>query len=326
MASRDDRLPIAAAGLLLTYWCNARCDHCYEMSGPGRHGWMTEADARGHLSALGRLGVPAAGVHIGGGEPFGDYELLLAVVRAARDVGLDGIGYVETNGYWATEPAVVRHRLGELRDAGMRQISISADVFHQAHVDPACVTRLWQVARDVLGPGGVRARRWRFLKEPTDLRFAGEAERRAAYREALRSHGERMTGRAARLLSPLVARQPAARFDADACRKPLLDSGHVHVDPGGHVFPGTCVGLTLGTAAPDRPLDAVLEARRGPVWQLLSERGPYGLLQHAESFGYRQEPHGYADKCHLCTSVRTFLRRAGLHEDELGPAEVYDEA
>jgi len=296
------------------------------MSGPERHGWMTEADAREHLSALARLGMPAAGVHVGGGEPFGDYRLLVAVVRAARDTRLDGIGYVETNGYWATEAGVVRRRLEELRDAGMRQISISADVFHQTFVDPACVTRLWHVARDVLGRGGVRARRWRFLEAPRDLRSAGEAERRAAYREALRAHSERMTGRAARRLAPLVPRRPAEAFEELGGCEALRDTDHVHLDPHGNVIPGTCVGLVLGKVTPARPVDAVLAGPRGPVWRLLVEGGPYGLMQHATTCGYREGPDGYADKCHLCTSVRTFLWRSGLHAGELAPSGVYDDA
>ena len=326
MASNDDTIHIAAAGLLPTYWCSARCAHCYELSGPRRSGWMTLDDARGHLAALRRLGVAVDGLHIGGGEPFGDYPLLVAMVRATRQVGLDGLGYVETNAYWATDEVLVRHRLAELQEAGLRQISISSDVFHQSYVDPACVTRLWTVARELLGPGGVRARRWRFLKAPRDLRHASDEERREAYRQALAEHSERMTGRAARELSPLVPLRPAATFAGDSCRQALRQSGHVHVDPRGHVFPGTCAGLVLGLASASLPLDAVLAGRRGPLWHSLVEGGPLELLTLAASRGYRQETAGYADKCHLCTSIRTFLYHAGRHADELGPRQMYEEA
>ena len=73
----EDAVNLSGAGLLLTYWCNARCAHCYERSGPERRGWMSLEAAREHFAALVRLGVPASGVHVGGGEPFGNYELLL---------------------------------------------------------------------------------------------------------------------------------------------------------------------------------------------------------------------------------------------------------
>jgi hypothetical protein len=325
MSADDEVIRITAAGLLPTYWCSARCAHCYELSSPRRSGWMTLDDARSHLAALRRLGADPAGIHIGGGEPFGNYPLLVDIVRAAREVGLDGLGYVETNGYWATDDELARRRLTELRDAGLRQLSLSADVFHQSYVDPACLTRLWTVARDVFGPRGVRARRWRFLKAPLDLRAATDDERRAAYAQALAEHAERMTGRAARELAPLVPGRPAARFAGELCSEALRDSGHVHVDPNGYVFPGTCAGLLLGRASATHPLDAILAAPRGQLWRLLVAGGPVQLLALAASLGYRELPGGYADKCHLCTSVRKFLYERGQNAEELGPREMYAE-
>jgi hypothetical protein len=324
--AREDTLRITAAGLLPTYWCNARCDHCYELSSPERKGWMTLEATRGHLAALARLAVPAEGVHIGGGEPFGNYPLLLEIVRAARAAGLDGIGYVETNGYWATDEAIARERLAELREAGMQQISISADVFHQSWVAPACVSRLWTVAREVLGDEGVRARRWQFLKSPRDLRNCSAAEREEAYRTALATYSERMNGRAATALSHLVPRRPADALAGQACRRGLVESGHVHVDRHGHVFPGTCAGLRLGRTSAEMPLEAVLRSERGAIWHTLVEHGPHGLLPMAIDAGYAPLDEGYADKCHLCTDIRRYLFKAGGHADELGPAEVYVEA
>lgn len=317
---------VSAAGLLLTYWCNARCDHCYELSSPERRGWMSVEAARRHWTAFGRMGVDARGLHVGGGEPFGDYERLVAVVRAAWEAGLEGVGYVETNGFWATDDGLVRERLAELREAGLRQISISCDVFHQAFVDPAGPQRLWRVAVEVLGEAGVRARRWRFLQSPRDLRGVDETTREAAYREALAAHPERMTGRAAARLARLMPRWPAEIFCEERCTESLEDAGHVHVDPAGWVFPGTCAGILLGRADERTELDEVLTRPAGQVRRILATRGPWGLREElALSLGYKDEPEGYADKCHLCTSVRTFLFRTGKFAADLGPREVYEE-
>jgi hypothetical protein len=288
---------------------------------------MSIEAARQHWAALGRMGAEAEGLHIGGGEPFGDYERLVAVVRAAREAGLEGVGYVETNGFWATSDAVVRERLTELREAGMRQISISCDVFHQAFVDPAGPQRLWRVAGEVLGEAGVRARRWRFLQSPRDLRGADETAREAAYRKALAAHPERMTGRAAARLARLLPRRPAGEFCEERCTESLEEAGHVHVDPAGWVFPGTCAGILLGRADERTGLDEVLARPAGKVRRVLAARGPWGLREElAAPFGYADEPEGYADKCHLCTSVRTFLFRSGKFGAELGPREVYAES
>lgn len=319
-------LPVRAAGLLLTTWCNARCEHCYVRSSPERHQWMTLEEARGHFAALARLGVDASGVHIGGGEPFGRFDLLIEVVRAARDVGLDGVGFVETNAAWATDDGVAADRLHLLREAGMRQISISADPFHQAFVDPECPVRLWRIARDVLGSADVRARRWRFLKAPIDLHDADSRRRHDVYRTALARYPERLNGRAADRLADLAPRRPIETFRGVTCTGSLAGSGHVHVLPGGAVFPGTCAGLMLGRATTDMPLDAVLAASRGPVWRTLVRGGPVALADRAADAGFHPDPAGYADKCHLCYAARRALVAAGLDPDELGPPELYAEA
>ncbi len=224
------------------------------------------------------------GVHIGGGEPFGDFDRLLAVVRAARPAGLDGIGYVETNGFWAADESAVRVRLTALAEAGMRQLSISADPYHQEFVPPDRVRLLYETARAVLGPRGVRVRRWKWLKEGTDVSRLTEAERQDLFRTFLRRYPERMTGRAAECLAPLADRVPIEALPHDDCRRAILESGHVHVDPAGWVYPGTCAGIVLGRAGPDHPLDAVLCEWRpsaDPVASALVAGGPAHLLDEA---------------------------------------------
>ena len=319
-------MPLRAAGLLVTDWCPARCRHCYVSAGPERSDWMSVDAAAGHLAALARLGVSAEGVHLGGGEPFGDFDRLLAIVAAGREAGLEGIGYVETNAFWATTQDLVRRRLGACRQAGMMRVSISADPYHQEFVPPDRVRLLYSVAREVLGPGGVRARRWKWVQQPRDVAAMAEPERLALFAEFLGRYRERMTGRAARHLAPLAARTPLADLPDDGCREALLESRHVHVDPQGWVYPGTCSGLVVGRATPDVPLDAVLSAWRlenSAVVAELVSGGPKRLVQQAAAHGFRPDAQGYAGKCHLCWSVRSHLVRAGAGGDELGPATLY---
>jgi len=317
--------PLTAAGLLLTDHCPARCRHCYVGAGPYRSAWMSVADARSHLAALARLGVPAEGVHIGGGEPFGDVDRLLAIVRAARDAGLDGIGYVETSGAWAVSETVIRDHLAALAEAGMRQLSISADPYHQEFVPAERVERLYAIARDVLGPGGVRARRWKWLQAPEDVAAMEETDRLRLFARSLARYPERMTGRAAAHLAPLVPRRPIDDLPADGCRT-LLGSRHVHVDPHGWVVPGTCAGIALGRASAERPLDDILARWRlvdGTLIARLVGGGPRALLADAMRAGFAPDPAGYADACHLCWSVRRHLALAGAGGHELRPANLY---
>ena len=353
--TEPDLQPIAAAGLLVTDGCPARCRHCYVASGPDRTGWMTARAAAGHLAALARLGVPAEGIHIGGGEPFGDFARLLEIVRAAGEKGSGergsgalsfkapdplshnageprppgGVGYVETNAFWATDAEIVRSRLRALADAGMRQISISADPYHQEFVPPDRVRLLYEVAREVLGPDGVRARRWKWIAAGCDVAAMPEAARLDLFRTFLARYPERMTGRAAESLAPLLPRCPLEEIPREGCHKAILESRHVHVDPQGWVYPGTCAGITLGQATADLPLDRLLAAWRladRPLVAALVEGGPRTLADHAARHGFQPDPSGYAGKCHLCWAARKALLHAGAGGETLQPEDLYHAA
>jgi len=321
--SVPNAIQIEAVGLVITDVCSARCRHCYVVAGPDRSRWMTPEAAEGHLAAMGRLGVPAEGVHIGGGEPFGDFDRLLAIVGAARQVGLGGVAYVETHGGWATSEDLVRRHLAALAEAGMVQLSISADPYHQEFVSPDRVQRLYAVAREVLGPRGLRVRRWRWLQAPQNVSALPEADREALFRATLARYPERMTGRAADRLSGLVERRPLADLAGADCRRAILESRHVHVDPDGWVWPGTCAGIALGRATASRPLDACLRAPLPPLLAALAERGPTAFVPAAEAHGWRPDPDGYAGKCHACWSLRRHLARADAGSDFLEPRTMY---
>ena len=334
--------PITAAGLLVTDYCPARCRHCYVSAGPDGKRWMTPDAARGHFAALRRLGVsfdpealdgPADGVHIGGGEPFGrgteaDFDRLLAIVRAARQAGLDGVGYIETGGAWAVSETRAREWLTALAEAGMRQLAISADPYHQEFIPAERVTLLYAAARDVLPSGGVRARRWRWLQSPQDVAAMPESEKEILFRTALDRYSERMTGRAAEELAPLMGRVPIGEVPDDGCAEALLASGHVHVDPEGWVYPGTCAGIALGRATAERPLDELLCGWCVGDWPriaLLAAGGPKRLLERSERCGFEADPAGYAGKCHLCWSVRRHRMRSGAGGEDFAPESLYVE-
>jgi hypothetical protein len=311
---------------------------------------MSVEAAAGHLAALARLGVPPEGIHIGGGEPFGDFARLLAIVRAARERGSGAlrfeapyplsrnaralrppcaVGYVETNGFWAADADIVRRRLAALAEAGMRQLSISADPYHQEFVPPERVRMLCDAAREALGADGVRARRWKWLQDPRDVAAMTEAARLGLFRTFLARYPERMTGRAAETLAPLLARQPLEEIPRDGCRKAVLESRHVHIDPAGWVYPGTCAGIVLGRATAERPLDRLLDGWRPadrPLVAALVDGGPRALADLAARQGFRPDSGGYAGKCHLCWAARKALVLAGAGGETLVPESLYLQA
>ncbi len=325
------------AGLMVTYWCNAKCAFCYVYSAPDRGGHLSVADATRMWRGLDELAArhgKTMRIHLAGGEPFGDWTQLVSIIRAARDAGLTRLEKVETNAFWATTDTLTRARLELLDALGMEKLIVSADVYHQEFIPFDRVQRCVELARKVLGRGRVTVRWWDFFNRstdesgrPADLRHLNNDEKRAAFAEALDRHADRLTGRAADRLAEFFPRHAPDHFAGDNCVEPVLHSRHVHVDPYGNVFPGVCNGIILGNA---------LEQELPALWQNLAENwrdhpivgpvvrgGSYALFQEAEKLGYTPLPDGYANKCHLCQHVRQFLFERGGWERSVGPAECY---
>lgn len=318
------------AGLLLTYWCNARCAFCYVYSGPDRRGLMDVDMALALWRSLDRLAARAGKtmrIHLAGGEPFRDWVRLVSIIRAARDAGLTPLQKVETNAFWALDDGLTRARLELLDALGVGKLVVSTDAYHQEFVPFDRVRRCVEMARRVLGPGRVQVRWWDFYQQPIDLRRASPLEREQAYQAALERHRDRMTGRAAEQLAGLVPRQSATALAGQNCVKEILLSKHVHIDPYGHIFPGTCSGIILGRAG-ERTVEQIWQDlagswRENPVLDAVVTGGSYELLQRVKALGYPELPGGYASKCHLCAHIRRFLVGRGLWPDFVGPAECY---
>jgi len=210
---------------------------------------------------------------------------------------------------------------------GVRRLVVSTDVFHQEFVPPERVRRCVEIGRAVFGSGRVIVRWWDFLQNPVEAGRLDSAERARAFRAALARHKDRLAGRAAEQLAPLLECRPAEAFAGQNCVKEVLQSQHVHVDPYAHVFPGTCAGIILGRAGERTVADIWQELRahwrEHAVVAAVAAGGSYELLQRAKALGYEERPGGYASKCHLCTHVRRFLFERGVWPEFIGPGECY---
>lgn len=318
------------AGLMLTDWCNARCASCYLSCRPEAQRWLSVDETLTLWQGLQQTSPHGCRVHLSGGEPFGDWPRLLEIAQRAQAAGLGPLQKVETNGYWARDEATIHERLAALDAAGMEKLSISADPFHQAYVAIDDVRRLARIARETLGEDRVQVRWEDWLDQGQDLRNVDDATRQECVIQWASGGRDRFNGRAGDLLAPHVELQPAAVWDG-VCREGVLRSKHVHIEPGGCVFPGTCAGIVLGralgpggTSIPEIWQDLADHHADRPIVSTLAEGGPAALLELAKSHGHSPEV-GYASKCHLCWSVRSWLVSQGLYLDELGPDWVYQD-
>ena len=331
------------AGLVLTGWCNASCASCYLCCSPERAEQMSSESA---LSLWGQLidaSPHGCRVHLTGGEPLGDWPKLIDLCRRAQAEGLGPLQKIETNAFWATDAAVVRERLRALDAAGMQKLTISTDPYHQQHVPIERCRLASRVGEEVLGRQRVQVRLRDWLEEGTDTGSLDEGERLELFARWAASGRDRLSGRAAALLAPLLPCRPAGAYADSPCREALLRSRHVHVDPDGRILPGTGAGRVLGTSATSpRPrgagttYGAPVAGAGGQVWRrwaadhgrravvgVLAADGPAGLLAEAREGGFVPRA-GYAGKCQLCWELRRWFVAGGQHADELAPAWMYE--
>lgn len=288
---------------------------------------MAVEDGLAWWEGLVRASPHGCRIHIGGGEPFVRWEALIELCRRAQAAGLGPLEAVETNAFWAEEPALVADRLRQLDQAGMGRLTISADPYHQQFVPIERPRLAAEVAQRALGSQRVRVR-WRdWLADGCDLVDATPQQREAVFARYLARRRDRMGGRAASQLARLVQLKPADVLADEVCAESLLRSRHVHVDGQGMICPGTCAGILLGRATTSASIADIwsdLERRHRTMEVIgpLATAGPVAILRQAEQLGYIRRA-GYAGKCHLCYCVRRWLFENGYFTDRLGPQAVY---
>ncbi len=335
----------SSAGIMLTDWCCASCASCYLRCSPRGKNWMSVDSAVDIWQQLESLSPHGCKIHLTGGEPFGDWERLLAVARKGQAEKLT-LYKVETNAYWATDDKIIRDRIKALDEAGMQKFSISADPFHQQFVPIDRPRLAAEVATKILGPARVQVRWQRWLETGCDLAEFSVEERNRLFVNWLIDGRDRHNGRAAEMLAGMLTEslQSPEAFAGLNCSEGLLRGKQIHVDPTGCIMPGVCAGLMLGRADV-KPIADIwrdiydfaenlqseparqgeLEDQRRPVLSALASGGPYCLMKLAQREGFVPSA-GYASKCHLCWSVRNFLyRNTPNTAGELGPDGVYSE-
>jgi MoaA/NifB/PqqE/SkfB family radical SAM enzyme len=314
-----------SAGLLLTYKCSAACEFCYYNCGPQQNGLMSVDTAISAWQSLKILAGDTAKIHITGGEPFLYWDHLQQVMEQAKKHNLGKVDLIETNGFWAASVETTTKRLKTLDELGMHRLKISTDPFHQEYVNIEPVRLLADIASDVLGPARVLVRWRKYLENPAKMKGLSSEELKRQYIRAIRDCPCRFTGRAAGELAKLGASITTESSAFINCKTDFLAAKGVHIDPFGNVFSGTCSGIIIGNVN-HKPLEDIwkqFHPAQSEFINTLFEQGPSGLLENATSIGYKKSK-VYANKCHLCTSIRNFLFDKGLKKSIIGPKELYN--
>lgn len=332
-----------SGGLILTYKCTSRCRHClHACSSDWEDRPMSHEDLGLVLGSLAGKIMPAPhgpqyvdinhGLHITGGEPFMDFDLLCRAVEMASGLKIPSL-FVETNCYWAVDDETTRQRLSHLKALGLQGIMISVNPHTLEHVPFERTERAVKVALEILGAGTMlyqleHFRRFKLLGLTGTVRYEEymEMERRADFPQA--EPELFVMGRAPYAMGGLLADEfppiEAANFLDGTCPMPVARGVHNHFDCYGNYVAGFCSGLSYGDC---RHLDDLIkegiETDERPVLGLLMDQDMRGLMALALDHGYSELRDGYYSRCHLCEDIRRFLALEVGGFPELSPLEFY---
>jgi hypothetical protein len=288
---------------LLTYTCNYECDHCFLYCGPNAGGTFTLAQVREVLDEAKKLGTVTSVVYEGG-EPFLYYPLLVEGLRLAQERGMS-TGVV-SNCYWATAVEDAGLWLGPAHYAGLDELSLSDDEFHNPDGDAESPARRAAEAAKKLGlPAGMICIEAPAVQPPADDKGAPVVGGGALFK-----------GRAVEKLTGGLPTHPPTAFTA--CEhEELVTPGRVHVDSFGHVH--ICQGVSMGNmwSTPLSQLVSEYDASSHPICGPLTRGGPVAL---AKEYGVDLSGE-FVDECHYCYLVRREL--IDRFPEYLAPRQVY---
>jgi MoaA/NifB/PqqE/SkfB family radical SAM enzyme len=289
-------------GLIITERCSSACRHCWFSSDPDIGREMSLDEALDYIDQAEE--IPSVRyISFTGGEPFLLSEMLVRLVRYASERGL----HTEcvTNSFWASTMGSAEKMLRRLADAGLEVINLSVDDFHQSQIPFERVLNSYRAARNlglkiVLMCAASRSSRIRIegvkrMLGDDDIYIVGRGEKRGEPRVIAMETGFIPAGRGAD-----IPEEEWLKGDgplAGGCRAVLRD---IAIAPGGRVLPccsaaGAIKELFIGNARVRRLMNILEDAWRIPLFKLLSDRGPIGLLGRLEN-----EPAEYVNRCHLC--------------------------
>jgi len=247
-------------------------------------------------------------VHIGGGEPFLDFNGLVTLVKTARRNGI-AVDYIETNGYWANNEEKVKSQLQALLDAGTDTLCISVDPFHAEYVPYSAPLRLAQWCRRY--SFGHFLWQERFLPMMRNLpgdtahnrADLGKGISKEYIRETAISYGISYGGRAVNIAEEYFPPKPVDEItDSKPCHG-LLSTNHFHVDMYGRFIPPGCTGIAI-------PLEEGIRgipAGKYPAFEALLNGGVAALLEYGIKRGFVPNKEGYATGCVMCFHIRHWL-------------------
>lgn len=273
---------------LITYKCNSQCAHCFLSCGPKRKGTIDfdfakkVIDDAKNIDSINYL-------YIEGGEPFLFPDLLKQITEYATKNGY-WTGAL-SNGFWAKTLDIGIEKLRPLKEAGISEIGISTDIYHQKTIPLKIAKNAVKAAKKI----GIES--YLMKTSPNEVICRGRG-------------ANICTGK----LKPWQS--------LTKCPESLDDPGRVHIGPEGSIH--LCQALLIGEDARKKHLKDIFENHiKNPniiVKQLL-KGGPAALAYFAEKYNFKPKDN-YVQGCQLCFESRKHIK--AYFSNILNPKENYE--
>lgn len=316
------KTPIAS-GVITNYSCNASCRHCMFASSPEcRKNYISPEMSEHVASLLEEAGTTS--VHIGGGEPFLNFDGLTVLIEALNRHAV-GIDYIETNAFWCKDKDFTRAKLERLKKLGVTTIMVSVDPYHLEYVPLERPLKLCALLEEQGFDYFIWQQKFlqRLLK--LDISKTHTKEEISALlgdsyiTETAREYGLGINGRALIFADDIYEKRPAEYFATDEKCHSLTNPHHCHIDLYGNAIPSRCTGIC---AKAEDYLDLDTPREKYPVLSRLISGGTKELYEYAKENGFVADKGGYPTRCAFCFAMREYLERTHPSYD-IGDSDFY---
>jgi hypothetical protein len=298
-----------------TYKCPAACTWCGAECGPSQSARLSREDMVAIIDDVFGYGKLRTVVFTGGEPLLLGRDLLACIEHCAQK---DLWTRIVTNAYWAKNPRLAQRTIGSLKSAGLSEINLSCDDYHQAYVPLERIKYANEACTEAGMPCLIGHKTMKGCTITLEYleRYLGSELARFDPERKNPTNNLVSTGYTVPVLSDgmeLIPDDDILYPPADCWTRPCASIlQRIIITPNKEL--SICCGMisrqvkemTFGTLGPFTLEELIVRAHSDLIVNWLALEGPVGLMhfihERAPGIRFRQQ---YVNICHLCGEIFT---------------------